>query len=257
MSVVFVRLKGDVEGLAPNLQLPPALRQGRPGDPFQCIRPALRDLQAPESIRVLSVVDESIWRVDLVTALDKLSRNRKTAVAVEGVDDDMMNLLELHFNICSNVNGLRSRSEVIARLTSFQLRDVYFREPTFSFRDLEELESSMELLLGESSSSVIVSDTELQNAPWGMMKVDLVSDIGSDEDSLANIKREMLGVEPTGRAKKAVKRESEEDLELSDLSLPIQWSEVGVNVAEQDDDEDNQDAEGIDAANKGQILPKN
>lgn len=250
MFCFLVRMKGDVEGLPPNLQLPPALRQGRPGDPFQCIRPALRDLQAPESIRVLSVIDESIWRVDLATALDRLSRDRKTAPAVEGVDDETMNLLEQHSNICCNVDGLRARSEVIAKLTSFQLRDVYFKDPTFSFRDLETAESSLELLLDESSSSsVVVADTDLQNVPWGMTTVELApSDLGSEEDSIANIKREMLGVESTKKktaAAMAVKRESEEEIEVSDVSLPIQWSEVAVDVAEQDA-EDAEDGIGVD-----------
>lgn len=186
-----------MEGLPLHLQLPPALRQGRSGDPYAVLRPALKDLALVESTRVLSAVDEAIWRVDIVTALGQISRNVKAMDTVLG--STLVGLVDRHQQVVGTLGDLKARSEIIEKLTSFQLVEAYYKGPMLSYKsvDLMSLQSLAELPV-ESTVETEVEDWEnVPSETKGMELVPLVT--GSSSDSIVQIKKRMRAEEEAAR----------------------------------------------------------
>lgn len=224
-------MKGDVEGLPLHLQLPPALRQGCTGDPLAILRPALKNLELLESTRVLSAVDDAIWRVDVITAIDQISRNVKVMAAFLG--STLVSLVERHQQVVGTLGDLKSRSEIIKKLTSFQLMEACYRGPMLSYQsinmsrlDLTSLQSLSEL---EVSTEEVTSE-DWQNVPWGQKRIELVP--STDESStgtIAQIKRRMREEEAEARRGYVPKAEDSDD-EDDDMLLSLKSSKSRINL---------------------------
>lgn len=221
ISTEYCRMKGDVEGLPLHLQLPPALRQGRAGDPYAILRPALKDLALIDSMRILSAIDEAIWRVDIITALDQITRNVKVMATFLG--SSLVDLVDRHQQVVGTLTDLKERSEIIDKLTSFQLMETYYKGPLTSYKsfDLSGLDITSIPSMSEppeDDTTEEVDSEDWQNVPWGPARIELVPSVTqSSTDTIAQIKRRMKAEEEAARRGIVPKTADDDDDDDDDL----------------------------------------
>lgn len=226
-------MKGDVEGLPLHLQLPPALRQGRTGDPMAILRPGLKNLELLESTRVLSAVDDAIWRADVITAIDQISRNVKVMAAFLG--STLVGLVERHQQVVGTLGDLKSRSEIIKKLTSFQLMEACYRGPMLSYQSINMSRLDLTSLQSLSGLEVPVEEVpseDWQNVPWGQKRIELEPSIDqSSTGTIAQIKRRMRDEEAEARRGYVLKAEDSDD-EDDDMLMSLRSSKSRINLME-------------------------
>lgn len=186
-------MKGDVEGLPPSLQLPPALREERKGDPYEILRPALTDLVMIESMRILSAFEETIKRVDIITALSQISHDIKHFSMALG--SNLVELVSRHSHVLGSLHDLQAQSEVIIRLTSLHLvnsdYDRYQMGPSKSVTWSATAFESVSTLSDDDENGPPVRQAPSELS-WGLPEVDLVpSVIGDSGSSITQFKKQL------------------------------------------------------------------